>query len=51
MAEVGQDARLGGQLAVEAINAAGGVKSLGGAKIDLLLADSQTKPDVARLEA
>jgi len=51
MAEVGQDARLGGQLAVEAINAAGGIKSLGGAKIDLMLADSQTKPDVARLEA
>ena len=51
MAEVGQDARLGGQLAAEAINAAGGIKSLGGAKIELLLADSQTKPDVARLEA
>jgi branched-chain amino acid transport system substrate-binding protein len=51
MAEVGQDARLGGQLGADAINAAGGIKSMGGARIELLLADSQTKPDVARLEA
>jgi branched-chain amino acid transport system substrate-binding protein len=51
MAEVGGDCRLGAQLAAEAVNAAGGIRSLGGAKLELLLADSQTKMDVARSEA
>src|SRR5262249_15907126 len=51
LAEVGQDCRLGAQMAAEAINAAGGIKSQGGARLELLLADSQTKPDVARAEA
>lgn len=51
MADVGQDSRLGAQLAVEAVNAAGGIKSLGGARIDLLTADTETKADVARAEA
>jgi branched-chain amino acid transport system substrate-binding protein len=51
MADVGQDQRLGAQLGVEAINAAGGVKSLGGARLELLTADSETKADVARTEA
>ncbi|HEX2440921.1 MAG TPA: ABC transporter substrate-binding protein [Methylomirabilota bacterium] len=51
MAEVGGDCRLGAQLAAEAINAAGGIKSLGGAKLELLLADSETKVEVARSEA
>lgn len=34
-------------MAVEEINAAGGIKSLGGAKIDALLSDAQSKVDVA----
>jgi len=51
MAEVGGDCRLGAQMAADAINAAGGIKSLGGAKLELLLADSETKVDVARSEA
>jgi len=51
LAEVGQDCRLGAQMAGEAINAAGGIRSQGGARVELLLADSQTKPDVARAEA
>ena len=51
MAEVGGDCRLGAQLAAEAINAAGGIKSLGGAKLELLLGDSETKVEVARSEA
>jgi branched-chain amino acid transport system substrate-binding protein len=51
MAEVGGDCRLGAQLAAEAINAAGGVKSMSGAKLELLLADSETKVEVARSEA
>jgi branched-chain amino acid transport system substrate-binding protein len=51
MADVGQDSRLGAQMAVETINAAGGIKSLGGARLELLVADSQTKVDTARAEA
>jgi branched-chain amino acid transport system substrate-binding protein len=51
LAEVGQDCRLGAQMAAEAVNAAGGIRSQGGARLELLLADSQTKPDVARAEA
>lgn len=51
MADVGQDSRLGAQMAVEAINAAGGIKSLGGVRLELLVADSQTKVDTARAEA
>jgi branched-chain amino acid transport system substrate-binding protein len=51
MAEVGGDCRLGAQLAAEAINAAGGIKSIGGARLELLLADSETKMEVARSEA
>ena len=50
MADVGQDSRLGAQLAVEAVNAAGGIKSMSGARIELLLADTETKADVARSE-
>jgi branched-chain amino acid transport system substrate-binding protein len=38
-------------MAAEAINAAGGIKSMSGARIELLLADSETKVDVARSEA
>lgn len=51
LAEPGQACRLGAQMAAEAINAAGGIKSLGGAKLELLLGDTQSKPDVARTEA
>ena len=51
LAEPGQACRLSAQIAAEAINAAGGIKSLGGAKLELLLGDTQSKPDVARTEA
>src|SRR5499426_2797663 len=51
LAEPGQACRLGAQMAAEAINAAGGVKALGGAKLELLLGDTQSKPDVGRAEA
>jgi branched-chain amino acid transport system substrate-binding protein len=51
LAEPGQACRLGAQMAAEAINAAGGIKALGGAKLDLLLGDTQSKPEVARPEA
>ena len=51
LAEPGQACRLGAQMAADAINAAGGVKSLGGVRLELLLGDTQTKPDVGRTEA
>src|ERR1044071_1946857 len=38
MAEVGGDCRLGAQMAADAINAAGGIKSLGGARVEPRLA-------------
>ena len=38
--------RLGGQTAIEDINAAGGIKSMGGAKIEALLGDAQGRPDI-----
>ena len=50
LAEPGQACRLA-QIATDAINAAGGIKSMGGAKFELLLGDTQTKADVARPEA
>lgn len=51
LAEVGQANRLGAQMAVEAVNAAGGIRSMGGARLALLPGDSETKPDVARAVA
>ncbi|MGH7335569.1 MAG: ABC transporter substrate-binding protein [Candidatus Rokuibacteriota bacterium] len=51
LAEPGQACRLGAQMAADTINAAGGIKSMGGMKLELLLGDTQTKPDVGRTEA
>ena len=51
LAEPGQACRLGSQMAADAINAAGGIKALGGTKLELVLGDTQTKPDVGRTEA
>lgn len=47
LAKLGEENVQGLKLALEEINAAGGIKSLGGAKIELVEADSQGKPDVA----
>ena len=51
LAEIGQACRLGAQMATDAVNAAGGIKSLGGARLELLLGDTENKPEVARAEA
>jgi branched-chain amino acid transport system substrate-binding protein len=51
LAEPGQACRLGAQMAVEAVNAAGGIKSKGGTKLELVLGDTQTKPENGRVEA
>jgi len=51
LAEPGQACRLGAQMAADAVNAGGGIKALGGMKLELLVGDTQTKPDVGRTEA
>src|SRR5262245_48361644 len=51
LAEPGQACRLGAQMAIDAINAAGGIKSKGGMKLELILGDTQTKPENGRVEA
>ncbi len=48
---IGVGQRRGNQLAVDYINAKGGIKSMGGAKLELLLGDSESKPEVGRSEA
>lgn len=46
----GTQCRLGAMLAIEDINAAGGIKSLGGAKIEAVMGDAQSKPEVGVAE-
>ena len=46
----GQQGRIGAQLAIEEINAAGGIKSMGGAKIEAVLGDAQSTPDGGNAE-
>ncbi|QQS15220.1 MAG: ABC transporter substrate-binding protein [Rhodospirillales bacterium] len=42
----GQQSRLGATMAIEDLNRAGGVKSMGGAKLEAVLGDSQSKVEV-----
>ncbi len=44
LAYSGQQCRTGALMAIEDINAAGGIRSLGGAKIEALLGDAQSTP-------
>ena len=46
LAYSGGQSRLGGMLAIDEIIAAGGIKSMGGAKLEALLGDSQSRPEV-----
>ncbi|HTP84890.1 MAG TPA: ABC transporter substrate-binding protein [Alphaproteobacteria bacterium] len=46
----GTQSRAGAMMAIDEINAAGGIKSMGGAKLQPLLADAQSKPDVGAAE-
>ena len=50
LAYEGEQCRKGALLALEEINAAGGIKSIGGAKLEAVLADAQSKPDVGAAE-
>jgi branched-chain amino acid transport system substrate-binding protein len=50
LAYSGQQCRLGALLAIEDINKAGGIKSLGGAKIEAMLGDAQSSPQAGTAE-
>jgi branched-chain amino acid transport system substrate-binding protein len=50
-ATVGQQGKFAREMAVEEINAAGGIKSLGGARLTLVYADSESKPEKGVAEA
>jgi branched-chain amino acid transport system substrate-binding protein len=46
----GQQGRIGATIAVEEINAAGGIKALGGAKFEAVLGDAQSTPEGGNAE-
>ena len=50
IAFAGSQARLGAEIAIEEINAAGGIRSLGGARLEPVFGDTQGRPDVAATE-
>jgi len=50
-ASVGEQGKNARNMAVEEINAAGGIKSLGGAKLEMIYADSESKPEKGVAEA
>ncbi|MEN6483361.1 MAG: ABC transporter substrate-binding protein [Syntrophobacteraceae bacterium] len=50
-AAVGQQGKNARDMAVEEINAAGGIKSLGGARLEMIYADSESKPEKGVAEA
>ncbi len=45
LAQDGEYGRIGAQLAIDDINAAGGIKSLGGAKIEMVFGDARSSPE------
>lgn len=50
LAYSGQQCRIGALMAIEDINKAGGIKSLGGAKIEAMLGDAQSSPQAGTAE-
>lgn len=50
-ATLGQQGKAAREMAVEEINAAGGIKSLNGMKLELIYADSESKPEKGVAEA
>jgi branched-chain amino acid transport system substrate-binding protein len=51
LAEPGHACRLAAQIATDDVNAAGGIKSMNGARLELVLGDTQTRQEVAKAEA
>lgn len=50
LAYSGAQSRFGAQFAIDEINAAGGIKSMGGAKLEAALGDSQSRPELGVAE-
>jgi branched-chain amino acid transport system substrate-binding protein len=50
LAYSGGQGRMGCQMAIDEINAAGGIKALGGARVEAVLGDSQSRPEVGVAE-
>ena len=50
LAQPGQEVKWGIELAKDDINKAGGIKTLGGTKIEIAYADSQARPDIGTSE-
>jgi branched-chain amino acid transport system substrate-binding protein len=50
LAYSGQQCREGAMMAIDAINQAGGIKALGGARIEAVVGDAQSKPAVGAAE-
>src|SRR5262252_11126712 len=46
----GQQGRLGATIAIEEVNSAGGIKALGGAKLEAMLGDAQSTPEGGNAE-
>ena len=46
LAYSGGQSRMGARMAIDEVNAAGGIRSMGGAKLDALLGDSQSRPEI-----
>lgn len=46
LAYSGNQSRIGAMMAIDEVNAAGGIKSMGGAKLEALLGDSQSRPEI-----
>lgn len=49
-ATVGNQTRVGAEIAVDQLNESGGIKSMGGAKLQVVFADTQSKADVGVTE-
>jgi len=50
LAQDGEYGRIGAQLAIDDINAAGGIRSLGGAKIEMVFGDARSNPEAGTQE-
>jgi len=46
LAYSGSQSRMGAQMAIDEINAAGGIRAMGGTKLEAALGDSQSRPEV-----
>ena len=50
LAQDGAQGKIGAEAAIKAINDAGGIKSMGGAKLEMVFGDAQSKPEAGSAE-